>query len=153
AEGARLRRVIARIHAGCTERAALCLSGGGVRSATFSLGVLQGLARHGLVERFTYLSTVSGGGYIGSWLSAWTHRSDNQTTVVQNALVKAIERQDDEPEPVAMLRAYSNYLTPRLGLLSADTWTIVATVLRNLVLNWLVLVPVVAIPLLVPPLL
>src|SRR4029077_8219675 len=51
--------------------AALCLSGGGIRSASFGLGVLQGLARFGLLGQFHYLSTVSGGGYIGSWLSEW----------------------------------------------------------------------------------
>jgi predicted acylesterase/phospholipase RssA len=57
---------------GCeTDLAALCLSGGGIRSATYALGVLQGLARFGLLGQFHYLSTVSGGGYIGSWLSAW----------------------------------------------------------------------------------
>ena len=49
----------------------LCISGGGIRSATFGLGVLQGLAQKGLLGRFDYLSTVSGGGYIGSWLKAW----------------------------------------------------------------------------------
>src|ERR1700760_2933983 len=48
---------------------ALCLSGGGIRSAVFGLGVLQGLQRFGLLEQFHYLSTVSGGGYIGGWLS------------------------------------------------------------------------------------
>ena len=59
--------VYAAIHARTDRRlAALCLSGGGIRSATFGLGVLQGLARHGLLDRFDYLSTVSGGGYIGS---------------------------------------------------------------------------------------
>jgi hypothetical protein len=36
-------------------RTALCLSGGGVRSAAFNLGVLQGLARLGLLNRFHYL--------------------------------------------------------------------------------------------------
>src|SRR5437868_2014333 len=46
----------------------LSISGGGIRSATFGLGVLQGLAAVGLLPRFDYLSTVSGGGYIGSWL-------------------------------------------------------------------------------------
>ena len=53
---------------------ALCFSGGGIRSASFSLGVLQGLARGRLLSRFDYLSTVSGGGYIGSWLSGWVKR-------------------------------------------------------------------------------
>ena len=50
---------------------ALCFSGGGIRSATFCLGVLQGLARLTALDKFDYLSTVSGGGYIGSWLSCW----------------------------------------------------------------------------------
>src|SRR5262245_65639756 len=58
------------------DRWALCLSGGGIRSATFGLGLLQGLARKDLLTRFDYLSTVSGGGYIGSWLSAWAHRRE-----------------------------------------------------------------------------
>ena len=55
------------------KQAALCLSGGGIRSAAFSLGVLQALARHNLLGRFHYLSTVSGGGYIGGWLGAMLH--------------------------------------------------------------------------------
>jgi hypothetical protein len=52
----------------------LSFSGGGIRSATFKLGVLQALAGLGLLDKFDYLSTVSGGGYIGSWLAAWIRR-------------------------------------------------------------------------------
>src|ERR1700744_4497706 len=64
-------------------RWAVCLSGGGIRSAAFALGILQRLAqlqvtskREGenatpALTQFEYLSTVSGGGYIGSWFSAW----------------------------------------------------------------------------------
>ena len=48
----------------------LALSGGGIRSATFGLGVLEGLKSFGLLKKIDYLSTVSGGGYIGAWLSA-----------------------------------------------------------------------------------
>ncbi|OLF53862.1 hypothetical protein [Pseudomonas chlororaphis] len=64
----------------------LALSGGGIRSATFCLGVLQAMARakapdhaddnapddtgNTLLPRFDYLSTVSGGGYIGSFFSS-----------------------------------------------------------------------------------
>jgi hypothetical protein len=48
----------------------LAFSGGGIRSATFNLGVLQALAKLKLLREVDYLSTVSGGGYIGSWLSA-----------------------------------------------------------------------------------
>ena len=49
----------------------LSFSGGGIRSATFNLGILQGLARWGVLPSVDYISTVSGGGYIGSWLAAW----------------------------------------------------------------------------------
>ena len=47
----------------------LSLSGGGIRSASFALGVLQALYGFGVFDRFHYLSTVSGGGYIGSALT------------------------------------------------------------------------------------
>src|SRR5256886_7668593 len=70
-----------RIHGLPVPRSALCLSGGGIRSASFALGVLQALARHGLLKHFHYLSTVSGGGYIGSWLSAWRHHERDDDAV------------------------------------------------------------------------
>ena len=44
----------------------LALSGGGIRSASFGLGVLQALNAEGILNKFDYLSTVSGGGYIGT---------------------------------------------------------------------------------------
>ena len=48
---------------------------------------------------------------------------------------------EPEPDPVFYLRNFSNYLTPRTGLFSVDTWTLVAIYLRNLLLNWIVLLP------------
>ena len=54
----------------------LALSGGGIRSATFSLGVLQALAASGLLRRIDFLSTVSGGGYIGAFLGGLVDRQE-----------------------------------------------------------------------------
>ena len=54
---------------------ALTLSGGGIRSAAFALGVVQGLAKRNLLQSFDYLSTVSGGGYTGAFLSVWIRRA------------------------------------------------------------------------------
>jgi len=54
--------------------AGLALSGGGIRSATFALGVLQALGEKNLLWMFDYLSTVSGGGYAGAWWTAWLAR-------------------------------------------------------------------------------
>ena len=51
------------------------------------------------------------------------------------------DRPENEPQEIAWLRAYSNYLTPKLGLGSADTWAAVALMMRNLLLNWLVILP------------
>lgn len=59
----------------------LALSGGGIRSASFSLGVMQALARKEWLKRFDYLSTVSGGGYIGSSLSWLLHKPWDCTDV------------------------------------------------------------------------
>ena len=234
---------------------ALCFSGGGIRSATFGLGVIQSLAKHGLLSRFDYLSTVSGGGYLGSWLSAWIrvellnnveHRVSDLiveghcTTIskdkcadivakslepgeqpvigANNPVYRELEKtktaqgteltqefdrrkadqesklgRDDllqindevaeqlfkmtdasrsgvevvekclrqhsvsgrrspntEPAAIRHLREYSNYMTPKVGVLSADTWAFVGIYLRNLFLNWTIFVPLIAALLLVP---
>ena len=49
--------------------AGLALSGGGIRSASFSLGIMQALAYKNWLSKIDYLSTVSGGGYIGTSLT------------------------------------------------------------------------------------
>jgi hypothetical protein len=139
----RLAAMYARIHGHGRGQAAICLSGGGIRSGTFALGILQGLARYNLLKRFDYLSTVSGGGYIGGWLTAWLHRHRDELTGVTRDLGAAEPRSKVDPDPPAIryLREYSNFLTPKSGLLTADTWAFVAIYLRNLLLNWLVLFP------------
>ena len=53
----------------------VALSGGGIRSATFALGLLQGMADRNILPYIDILSTVSGGGYIGSWLISWIKRN------------------------------------------------------------------------------
>jgi hypothetical protein len=115
----------------------LALSGGGIRSATFSLGVLQALAQRGWIRRIDYLSTVSGGGYIGCWLSAYIYRckAPDPVAAIEKFIAPNIRRDDVEPTEIKFLRAYSSYLTPRLGLLSGDTWAVFAGLLRNLGLN------------------
>jgi hypothetical protein len=52
----------------------LALSGGGIRSASFCLGVLQALVAGGILPKIDYLSTVSGGGYIGASLTWFLSR-------------------------------------------------------------------------------
>ena len=140
----RLTAIWSTVHELPEKRAALCISGGGIRSATFGLGILQGLARCGLLDKFHYLSTVSGGGYIGSWLSAWINRAGLTGAITQLGHQSEHTRPNPEPVEIQNLRSYSNYLSPRLGMLSADSWTLVGSYLRNLLLNWCVIIPLLA---------
>jgi hypothetical protein len=130
-------------------QSALCLSGGGIRSASFGLGILQALSKRKVLFEFNYLSTVSGGGYIGGWLSAWRWRVDYDLTVALGLTTTAPDRHTEQPE-ITGLRANSNYLTPKLGAMSADTWTLAALYIRNVFLNWLVFLPAIVALLLLP---
>lgn len=132
---------------------ALCISGGGIRSATFALGAIQGLAEKEVLPHFDYLSTVSGGGYIGSWLTAWKQRQRGLEKIVSALMPATPLPLRADPNPIQHLREYSNYLSPKLGLFSADTWTLAATIVCNMLLNWLVLVPLLMFVLLAPRLL
>lgn len=116
----------------------LAFSGGGIRSATFNLGILQALARKRILHRFDYLSTVSGGGYIGSWFAALAYRFLKS---VQGASFHDVETWllDNETSALRWLRHYSNFLTPRTGAVSADTWATIATRFRNVFLTHIIL--------------
>lgn len=129
---------------------ALCISGGGIRSATFALGAIQAFAEKGILADFDYLSTVSGGGYIGGWLSAWKQRENGLDKIIPKLQPIAPAPAPGTADPVQHLREYNSYLTPKLGLLSTDTWTLAATIGRNMMLNWLVLVPILMFGLMIP---
>ena len=121
------------------DRVGLAFSGGGIRSATFGLGVLEALKQRGLLTRLHYLSTVSGGGYIGAWLSASCRRHAGW-----------LEPDADWDASVAHLRRYSNYLSPTLGPLSADTWSMATVWIRNTLLVQLTVILAVACALMLP---
>jgi choline dehydrogenase-like flavoprotein/predicted acylesterase/phospholipase RssA len=124
------RREIARVSADENQRPAtvgLALSGGGIRSATFAVGVLQALAGKGRLREIDYLSTVSGGGFTGSFLG----RLFTRPTVTQAAdpvdRVQSILR-DPRSAPLAWLRSQANYL---LGSGRVDLRQNLAVYFRN----------------------
>jgi hypothetical protein len=129
----------------------LAFSGGGIRSATFSLGILQGLAQRGLLKHVDYLSTVSGGGYIGAWYMALLKRQADGDPARAEAMLNPDCRatQAAEARAVVWLRRFSNYLTPKTGL-SGDTLSMIATYLRNLLLNLTVITAFLCFLLLLP---
>jgi hypothetical protein len=115
----------------------VCSSGGGIRSATFNLGVLQAFAQLGLLPHIDYLSSVSGGGYIHEFLAGWILREPGGRDSVIKQLIPQAEPGclPRSPEPIKWLVRYASYLTPARGLFTADTWTMVAIWLRNTILN------------------
>ena len=116
------------------QQAALCLSGGGIRSGAFGLGVLQALATRGLLNQFQYLSTVSGGGYVGGWLMAMLLNHGGDAKKVQELLAQP------SPPELRALRQYTSYLAPR-GLFSPDSWADAVLWVRNVLINWLIFFP------------
>lgn len=147
----------------------LALSGGGIRSATFSLGVMQALAHRGLLRRIDYLSTVSGGGYIGSALS-WLLSDKASTDFPRPEAKEELGRQGfetapefgpdrdnfpfgtDDPAPgeartasdaqqrmLKYLRQHGDYLAPGAGI---SILSLLGVILRGVVLNLLVWIPI-----------
>ncbi len=87
----------------------LAISGGGIRSATFATGVIQGLAEKGYLTAVDYLSTVSGGGYIGSFLSSYLNSSLPDVGLQADKLpFKKVE--NNEAPPIRHMRNHSKYL-------------------------------------------
>ena len=108
------------------------LSGGGIRSGTFALGLFQGLAkreeggrrRTGLLRYVDYLSTVSGGGYFGSFFGRLLSRCyvktpDDVEEILQGRKYPAVLR---------LLRENGRYLAPNGG---GDSLLFGAVLFRN----------------------
>lgn len=115
------------------EMVGLALSGGGIRSATFKLGLLQALERYGVLKYVDYLSTVSGGGYIGSCFTWFMNRG--------KGFPFGTSRSDHDKlggTVMAWLRSHGKYMTPGEGL---NIWALASAVLTGILVNLLVMVP------------
>jgi hypothetical protein len=129
-----------------TTLSGLALSGGGIRSATFALGVTQAFAARDLLRRFDYLSTVSGGGYLGSsltWLGRQAGMDPERFPYPIDPPDRQTERRSrpDQDAQLTYLRQHGKYLTPGRGI---DLVSAIAVVLRGLMLNLLVWLPITA---------
>lgn len=112
----------------------LAFSGGGIRSATFNLGVLEALEAAGMMRHVDYLSSVSGGGYIAacySWLRALLPASTPRLFE---------SRLHDGGKVVDWLRRHGRYLVAARGYSMS---TLLASILAATFLNLLVLGPVI----------
>ncbi|KAK5582166.1 hypothetical protein RB653_003749 [Dictyostelium firmibasis] len=113
----------------------LALSGGGIRSATFNLGLLQALSKHKLFKKIDYLSTVSGGGFIGSCLISLL--SEGTYTTEWNNFPFHYGRGLKEGTPLTHLRNSANYLAN--GIFEFLLFPVL--ILRGIVLNLISIFP------------
>jgi len=119
------RRAKHGIHDAGDNAVGLSLSGGGIRSATFCLGVVQVLAERGLLKEVDFLSTVSGGGYIGGFLSARLAAETPESELGKPA--------GPDPRPIRELRSRAKFLS------AANVWAkwrMVTQTLAGSLLNW-----------------
>jgi len=65
-------------------------------------------------------------------------KDSQETDEEKKQNTRFVPQVDQEPEPVYHVRAYSNYLTPRGGVFSTDTWVLAAIYLRNTLVNLLI---------------
>ncbi len=110
----------------------LALSGGGIRSATFSLGVAQVLAERSLLRDVDFLSTVSGGGYTGSFLTMRLGVKGNGSDCGEEPKRVAYPFGPDTTS-IQYLRRNAKYMT---GINLKQSWSMVTATLAGLVLNW-----------------
>ncbi|GAB1259259.1 patatin-like phospholipase family protein [Aurantivibrio plasticivorans] len=120
------------------KKVGLAFSGGGIRSASFALGVMQSLVSHDKLKKVDYLSTVSGGGYIGSALTwflsqkipSWMKRQESTSDeyfgtspdnfpLGQKFSGNRIASERYRPNAILdYIRQHGNYLIPGQGLTS-----------------------------------
>jgi hypothetical protein len=123
----------------------LAITGGGIRSASFGLGVMQALVGNKQMEKIQYMSTVSGGGYLGSALTWALHQYRGADTTKENfplgkkaaAGAKDANKDEDElelegNELLDFIRLHGSYLTPIDKL---DIVSFAAVVLRSMVMS------------------
>ena len=125
----------------------LAISGGGIRSATFALGLLQALAKADVLKFFDYMSTVSGGGYIGGSLTWMLRNFDGNPKygLAPSNFPFGTAKPRDRWNPqhwqgiLRYLREHGQYLTPGGGITFLSG---LAVALRGILLNLIVWFPI-----------
>lgn len=117
----------------------LSISGGGIRSATFALGVVTVFARQGILRQVDYLSTVSGGGYLGAFISSVLNeaRPDVTLSEVGDTLPFGVD-DNGESRSVRHLRNHSKYLSEGGG---RTIVTMIALVAYGVLASFLLVAP------------
>ncbi len=123
----------------------LAVSGGGIRSASFGLGVMQALVANNQLNKIDYMSTVSGGGYLGSALTWALHQYKESGTNAETFPLGKRDAKESNEDPAQkdtltmkgnelldFIRQHGNYLTPATSL---DIVSFGAVVIRSMIMS------------------
>jgi len=91
--------------------AGIALSGGGIRSATFAIGVMAAIARRNLLPQFDYLSSVSGGGYAAGFLTQLLGGPKDDSSFGLEANKQPFARNEGESLILRRVRHGASYLS------------------------------------------
>ncbi|MFK7797598.1 MAG: hypothetical protein AB8E82_09100 [Aureispira sp.] len=105
----------------------IALSGGGIRSATLCLGLMEEFNKIGLIEKADYLSSVSGGGYLASYIHSSLNKPESTSYEQLFTKDNAIQHLRDHRKHL--------YLWPNYKSLSQFVLLLVA--IAAVVSNWL----------------
>ncbi len=107
----------------------IALSGGGIRSATVNLGVLSILNRCGILSLADYLSTVSGGGYIGGYV----HAKMRRTGASKDSFLELFKKDD-----IRHFKEFGYYLAPGQGFKECiNKLRLAGVFVFSLFMNWI----------------
>ncbi|MBK8847047.1 MAG: hypothetical protein IPO27_11050 [Bacteroidetes bacterium] len=122
------------------------ISGGGIRSASFGLGVMQALVANKQMSKMDYMSTVSGGGFLGSALTWALHcggkavGTDPENFPLgkrrarggKNESAKITSVFEDENKLLDFIRQHGSYLTPTKNL---DILSFAGVIVRSMIMS------------------
>ena len=114
----------------------MSISGGGIRSASFGLGVMQALVANDQLKKMDYMSTVSGGGFIGSALT-WALKQGGKSagTDPDNFPLgnrKSAGMKEEGNKLLNFIRQHGDYLLPTSSL---GTLSFAAVIIRSIILS------------------
>ena len=127
------------------ELVGLAFSGGGIRSATINMGIAQALHSRGVFDHVDYMSTVSGGGYLGSSISTAMRelgpgdKGEFPYAYQDPEAAEPGKPQEVESKFLTWVRNNSNYMATGDFL---DWPRIFGVLLRGMLANFLVLMPI-----------
>ncbi len=115
----------------------IALSGGGIRSATINLGFLKTLNKFGILKKADYLSTVSGGGYTGSYIQATLKETGGYDKILTEDHAAAFRKHGEYMIPGIGIWKYVNFAILAVGFLVSWIMSLISPIIVGGVVYYL----------------